>query len=101
MSDFTRELSTVLNRHSKENGSDTPDFLLAQLLSKVLDAYDETIEQRRKWLGHDRFDPCKEDPVTVENVEEGLVVRIVPASGWTLNREVHPDGSILARRTKR
>jgi len=32
MSDFVSELTSLLNRHSRENGSGTPDFILAEYL---------------------------------------------------------------------
>jgi len=41
----------VLNRHSAENGSDTPDFILAEYLEKCLWAYDTTVTAREKWFG--------------------------------------------------
>lgn len=46
---FTKELEALLNRHSKENDSDTPDFILAEYLIKCLDAYEIAIEKRDKW----------------------------------------------------
>ena len=52
MSDsFRRELSEVLNRYSKENGSNTPDFILADYLARCLEAYDVAIMQRAVWYG--------------------------------------------------
>lgn len=45
------DLAAVLNRHSRENGSNTPDFILAQYLSNCLDAYDVAIGQRAQWYG--------------------------------------------------
>lgn len=32
MNDFVSELTSLLNRHCKENGSGTPDFILAEYL---------------------------------------------------------------------
>lgn len=48
---FRRELQDLLNRHSKENGSDTPDFILAGYLEGCLAAYDATVIARDQWLG--------------------------------------------------
>ena len=50
-SDFRTDLAAVLNKHSRENGSNTPDFLLAEFLHDVLDAFDDTVKQRAKWYG--------------------------------------------------
>ncbi len=43
---FRRELAEVLNRHSAENGSNTPDFILASYLTACLDAFDVAHEAR-------------------------------------------------------
>ena len=44
--EFRKELENLLNRHSKENGSDTPDFLLANFLIGIMDVYDLTVRKR-------------------------------------------------------
>lgn len=46
-----RELTTLLNRHSEENESGTPDFILAGFLIGVLDAYNKTLGERAVWRG--------------------------------------------------
>lgn len=46
---FRRELETVINRHSRENGSDTPDFILAQYLADCLAAWDRAMALRTEW----------------------------------------------------
>jgi hypothetical protein len=38
--EFEKELASLINRHSLENGSDTPDFILARFLRQALDAFD-------------------------------------------------------------
>ena len=49
--DFRREIESAINRHSKENGSDTPDFILAEYLSDCLKAWDKGVSRREKWYG--------------------------------------------------
>ena len=49
MSDFREELSSLLNKHSKENGSNTPDFILAEYLDDCLKAYDKAVEHKDRW----------------------------------------------------
>lgn len=44
------ELSAVLNRHCRDNGSNTPDFILAQYLANCLDAYDIAVQRRAQWF---------------------------------------------------
>ena len=46
-----KELTALLNRHSAENESDTPDFILSRYLLHCLEAFDGAINQRTKWYG--------------------------------------------------
>ena len=46
------ELASLLNRHSAENGSNTPDFILAEYLRGCLDLFDQTVLRREDWYGH-------------------------------------------------
>ena len=48
---FRTELRELLNGRSKENGSDTPDFILADYLCDCLEAYDRATRARAKWYG--------------------------------------------------
>lgn len=50
---FMEELTATLKRHGRENGSHTPDFLLASLLSKTLNVWDEIVAARDRWYGDD------------------------------------------------
>lgn len=49
--EFRKELEALLNRHSRENGSNTPDFILAEFLSQQLALFDRTIKARAEWYG--------------------------------------------------
>lgn len=49
--DFQRELEGLLNRHSKENGSNTPDFILSVYLMSCLEAFDHAVNHRNHWYG--------------------------------------------------
>lgn len=51
---FATELAYLINRCSMENGSDTPDFILAHYLKKCLEAYEYAARTRDKWFG---FEP--------------------------------------------
>jgi len=53
MDGFRDELSGLLNRHSLENGSNTPDFILAQYLVACLATFDTATQQRETWYGRD------------------------------------------------
>ncbi len=48
---FEQELTALLNRHSKENFSNTPDFILAEYLTGCLEAFNKTAQARDKWYG--------------------------------------------------
>lgn len=45
-SELERDLAAVLNRHSQENASNTPDFILAQYLLGCLAAWNAAVQQR-------------------------------------------------------
>jgi len=46
-----RDLAHVINCHSLENGSNTPDFILAEYLYDCLMAFNQTSRKREKWYG--------------------------------------------------
>jgi hypothetical protein len=46
---FRGELQALINSHSMENGSDTPDFILAEFLTDCLAAFDKTVKERTRW----------------------------------------------------
>ena len=48
---FSEELQILLNKHSIENGSNTPDFILALYLTECLKAFDKTMIRRSAWYG--------------------------------------------------
>lgn len=47
----------MLNRHSAENGSNTPDFILGQYLVDCLKAFDKATNAREKWYGRPNHGP--------------------------------------------
>ncbi len=51
MKDFRKDLESLINKHSLENGSNTPDFILAEYLTDCLNAFDKTSKAREKWFG--------------------------------------------------
>ena len=53
MSEFVKELESCINRHSMENASNTPDFILAMFLENCLRAWNEAVQQRETWYGRD------------------------------------------------
>ena len=50
---FECELGSLLNKHSQENASNTPDWVLAQFLRGCLAAWNQGTQQRETWYGRD------------------------------------------------
>lgn len=48
---FQDALQTLINQHSMENGSDTPDWMLAEYLCDCLATYEVIIQKRERWYG--------------------------------------------------
>lgn len=59
MADFQDELQSLINKHSQENGSDTPDFILAHYLNDCLKVFNAAVQNRESWYGRN-----KEHPIT-------------------------------------
>ena len=51
MNTLRDEIETAINRNSAENGSNTPDFILAEYLTDCLAAFDKASRAREKWFG--------------------------------------------------
>ena len=51
MDAFERDLEQLLNRHSMENDSSTPDFVLARYLVECLGAWNAAVGDRERWYG--------------------------------------------------
>lgn len=56
-STFRDELIQLLNKYSKENGSNTPDWILATFMHESLNSFDRATTLREKWYGR-ISDPC-------------------------------------------
>lgn len=48
-STFEDALRNLLNKYSMENGSDTPDYILAEYLFSCLKVFEKTIRSRNDW----------------------------------------------------
>lgn len=46
-----KDIEQAINKHSIENGSDTPDFILSEYLTDCLQAFDKATVKREKWYG--------------------------------------------------
>ncbi len=50
---FEKELEALINRHSIENGSNTPDFILAEYLMDCLRSWNHLVMKRERWYGRE------------------------------------------------
>jgi len=48
---FKKGLENLLNIHSMELGSNTPNFIMAEFLIKCLKAFNTAVRQRETWYG--------------------------------------------------
>lgn len=49
--EFVKELERVINHCSQENGSNTPDFIIAEYLVSCLHAWNAAVTRREEWYG--------------------------------------------------
>jgi hypothetical protein len=48
---FKLSLERLINSYSQENGSNTPDFILAEYMENCLKNFNETVNNRELWYG--------------------------------------------------
>jgi hypothetical protein len=48
---FIDDLEELINKHSLENESDTPDWILAKYIRGCLDAWKDATKSRDQWYG--------------------------------------------------
>jgi hypothetical protein len=46
---FEQELESLINKHSEENGSNTPDFILARYMMNCLTSFNVATNARTQW----------------------------------------------------
>jgi hypothetical protein len=67
---FHDELRQLINRHSQENISNTPDFILAQFMLSSLIAFDTAVLAREKWYGQATKRKLMLDPVHMKSYSD-------------------------------
>jgi len=63
---FLSELTSLINKYSKENGSNTPDFILAAYLLRCLDTFNDIVSWREQWYGRSNQFRIEEPNLKVE-----------------------------------
>ena len=80
--EFTKKLEHLINSHCIENGSNTPDFMLAEYLVRCIDNYNQICRQRDAWYsvhlcpGNSHFE--KKDEERPQDIIEGELLRTTP-----------------------
>ena len=62
MTTLLEDIRDAINRHSAENASNTPDFILAQYLERCLTAFDAAVKEREWWHGRETRHPTQPTP---------------------------------------
>ena len=57
MKKLENEITELINKHSAENGSNTPDFILGEYLINCLKSFDKAVKIRDKWYGKELSPP--------------------------------------------
>jgi len=100
MKNIAEELASLINTHSLESGSDTPDFILSEFLLDVLRAYDKAVTARSKWY-EEGEDPGSLVALLQEKEEEEITTTLtlmcgLPRSGkdtWLQQRAL--EGAVI------
>ena len=85
--EFLQDLRSLINSHSKENGSNSPDYILACYLDACLNVFNTAVKQRDAWFGV-KLQPGKPTTRVKRNrvvVEDESVKYIEP-------QQLTPDG---------
>ena len=70
MSTFEEDLRRLLNIHSQENESGTPDFILATYMLSSLQAYNTAVVSRATWRGESvELHPLDDAPIDSQNLQ--------------------------------
>lgn len=66
MGNLENDLRKLLNTYSAENGSDTPDFILAEFMMNSLDAFNKATNRRKEWFApkEDENEPQEDENET-------------------------------------
>lgn len=65
---FESALMELINKHSLESGSNTPDHILARYMCRCLEAYNHAVALREKWYGRGPKACCGQVPKQTDEV---------------------------------
>ena len=78
MNNFEAELTALINKYSLENGSDTPDFILADFLIGCLESWNNNVSERSAWYGN----KTKVPESVVKGIKKEVKVRPPTNKEW-------------------
>jgi hypothetical protein len=93
MTTFEKELEGLINAHSKENESNTPDYILAQYICSCLAAFNVAVQHRENWYGRDRCqfftgaNLTSVAPDTIEGDGNGIVLEGFEGVEWQIGKD--------------
>lgn len=90
---FRKELESLINSQSRENGSNTPDWILADYLVACLQTFDNTVNARERW--YSREPSLIVEPAPTVHELEGML-----ADNGDEEIKINPDGSISPARRR-
>lgn len=74
--EFLRDLAGVINKHSREGGSNTPDFILAEYLSRALVGFERASKHREQWYGKSLSIGMADAPVSASPAHGGRIMSL-------------------------
>ena len=77
-SQFEKDLTILINSYSKENDSDTPDFILATYLNAVLDNFNAAVKQREEHYGRQKH--LSDLPEAGEDIPLSIQFPVIPSN---------------------
>lgn len=84
---FEQELTALINRHSQENLSNTPDFILAQYVLDALLAFNRATSARDQWHGIKTFVDRLNEPLEAPRPDEGALDRLAEDLRWFMRHD--------------
>lgn len=87
---FEEDLQNLLNRHSAESPSGTPDYILAEMMTGMLKTYNEAVVKRAEWRGE------SVDPPSMTRLFAATPTELDAMEGVSDIQDGHAcDGSVL------
>ena len=78
MNDLRKDIEIAINAHSAENGSDTPDFILAKYLTASLAAFDDAVIKRDEWCAKDKVEAVTDEQSDIPESDISDIVSVQP-----------------------